>query len=76
MSHNHDHPHSHSTEVDATELRSYIEHNIRHLEEHIKSFNKLQNKLGDAHSRESLQQAVEYLTKGTAELKHLLAQIV
>ncbi len=65
---NHDHEH---TEIAASELKDYIKHNIRHLEDHIKSFTKLRTKLDDSHLIESLESAITYLTKGLDELKHL-----
>jgi len=73
--HSHDeyeHPSTSPETVDAAELRAYIEHNIRHLEEHVKIFMKLQDKLEDQHALESLQSAIGLLQQGVLELKNTL----
>ena len=68
----HKHPSTGPEQVDAVELRDYIEHNIRHLEEHVKIFMKLQDKLEDQHALESLQSAIGLLQQGVLELKNTL----
>ncbi|NVM52117.1 MAG: hypothetical protein HWN66_00350 [Candidatus Helarchaeota archaeon] len=78
MSNNHKHPPDHShphTSIESTELKEYIEHNIRHLKDHINSFNKLQAKIVDKHAVKSLKNAINHLEKGAEELKHLLQHI-
>jgi len=73
---NHDHSHPHpKINLNSTELRQYLEQNIRHLEEHIKSFTKLQQKIKDNHAIKSLEKAISYLKKGSEELKHTLAHL-
>lgn len=72
-SHNeHDHHSVGPEKVDAAELKDFIEHNIRHLEEHIKIFMKLQNRIEDSHALESLQSAIDFLQQGALELKNVL----
>jgi len=73
--HEHDEgpPHTHTSEHDNTnELKQYLQHNLKHLEDHIKSFSKLQGKIEDTHALESLKAAINHLQKGADELKHIL----
>jgi predicted nucleic acid-binding Zn-ribbon protein len=71
--HNGETPHTHGdVQVGSEELKEYIQHNIRHLEDHINSFNKLQSKIEDKHALKSLKHAVSHLENGIKELKHLL----
>jgi len=74
---NEDHDHSdevHST-LDIAELREYIDHNIKHLEEHVKSFTKIQAKIEDSHATQSLQNAIKLLKQGVLELKNVLTHL-
>jgi len=77
-------PHSHDEQdhyapghdaVDAAELKEYIEHNIKHLEEHVKIFTKLQSKIEDQHALESLRSAIDFLQQGVLELKNVLTHL-
>ena len=68
----HNHPIEGPNQVDAAELRDYIAHNIKHLEEHIKIFMKLQDKLEDSHAFESLQHAIDLLQQAMLELNTIL----
>jgi len=72
-----DHEHSEKvhTELDAAELMEYIEHNIKHLEEHVKSFTKIQAKIEDLHAAQSLQNAIKLLKQGVLELKNVLTHL-
>ncbi|MHA1130263.1 MAG: hypothetical protein ACTSQI_08095 [Candidatus Helarchaeota archaeon] len=66
-------PHTHSTvQVSSDELKEYVQHNIKHLEDHIKSFSKLRNKITDKHALKSLSNAINHLEQGIKELTHLL----
>lgn len=74
--HDHDEKNNHThRHIDATELKQYFQHNIKHLEDHIKSFKKLQNKIEDTHALQSLEAAINHLQKGIDELKHFLQHI-
>jgi len=72
---NHNHVSIGPEKVDATELRDYVKHNIRHLEEHVKIFMKLQTKIEDQHALESLQSAIDSLLHGILELKNVLSHL-
>jgi len=72
---NHEHSDKIPTELDTAELREYIEHNIQHLEGHVKSFTKIQTKIEDLHAAESLQNAIKLLKQGVLELKNVLIHL-
>ncbi len=69
--HLHGHPHK-NEEIKSSELKEYFKHNIKHLEDHIKSFKKLQERIEDHHALKSLKSAMMHLRKGVDKLKHLL----
>ena len=49
--------------------------NIKHLEEHVKSFTKIQAKIEDLHAAQSLQNAIKLLKQGVLELKNVLTHL-
>lgn len=69
---NHDHEH---VQIESAELKEYIMHNIKHLEEHVKSFKKLFDKIEDKHAIQALKNAITHLQKGLDELNHLFHHI-
>lgn len=77
--HHNNEEHGHSDEIhsklDAAELKEYIEHNLKHLEEHIKSFTKLEAKIEDSHATQSLRSAINLLKQGVLELKNVLTHL-
>jgi len=74
---NEDHDHSDElhAELDIAELKEYIDHNIKHLEDHVKSFTKIQAKIEDPHAIQSLQNAIKLLKQGVLELRNVLTHL-
>ena len=57
-------------------LKKYIEHNIKHLEDHIKTFTKLKNQIESNDALNSIDTAISHLQNGITELKTALSYIV